>query len=86
MSEAADLRTDLKGTRSGAKWFRVRSGVKSVSEVVVGTDDQFGRRTARNASGKQIVPRRRRQLLRQNHHGVSGFRQHGSRRGTLCAG
>ena len=43
------LRTDLKALDQARRVVRVHGGVKSV-EVVVGTDDQFGRRTARNAS------------------------------------
>ena len=48
------LRTDLKALDQARRVVRVHGGVKSV-EVVVGTDDQFGRRTARNASEKQII-------------------------------
>ena len=76
------LRTDLKALDQARRVVRVHGGVKSV-EVVVGTDDQFGRRTARNASEKQIIAEK---AAAAEYHGVSGFRQHGNRRGTLCAG
>ena len=48
------LRTDLKALDQARRVVRVHGGVKSV-EVVVGTDDQFGRRTARNASEKMCI-------------------------------
>ena len=50
MSEMT-LRTDLKVLDQARRVVRVHGGVKSV-EVVVGTDDQFGRRTARKCVGK----------------------------------
>ena len=58
------LRTDLKALDQARRVVRVHGGVKSV-EVVVGTDDQFGRRTARNASEKQIIAERRRRCCDQ---------------------
>lgn len=78
------LRTDLKALDQARRVVRVHGGVKSV-EVVVGTDDQFGRRTARNASEKQIIAEKAGGAAATEYHGVSGFRQHGNRRGTLCA-
>lgn len=57
------LRTDLKALDQARRVVRVHGGVKSV-EVVVGTDDQFGRRTARNASEKQIIAEKAAALLR----------------------
>lgn len=59
------LRTDLKALDQARRVVRVHGGVKSV-EVVVGTDDQFGRRTARNASEKQIIAEKAAALLRPN--------------------
>ena len=59
------LRTDLKALDQARRVVRVHGGVKSV-EVVVGTDDQFGRRTARNASEKQIIAEKATALLRPN--------------------
>ena len=59
------LRTDLKVLDQARRVVRVHGGVKSV-EVVVGTDDQFGRRTARNASEKQIIAEKAAALLRPN--------------------
>ncbi len=60
------LRTDLKALdQARRRVVRVHGGVKSV-EVVVGTDDQFGRRTARNASEKQIIAEKAAALLRPN--------------------
>lgn len=56
------LRTDLKALDQARRVVRVHGGVKSV-EVVVGTDDQFGRRTARNASEKQIIAEKAAALL-----------------------
>lgn len=58
------LRTDLKALDQARRVVRVHGGVKSV-EVVVGTDDQFGRRTARNASEKQIIAEKAAALLKQ---------------------
>lgn len=58
------LRTDLKALDQARRVVRVHGGVKSV-EVVVGTDDQFGRRTARNASEKQIIAEKAAALLRR---------------------
>ena len=58
------LRTDLKALDQARRVVRVHGGVKSV-EVVVGTDDQFGRRTARNASEKQIIAEKAAALLRE---------------------
>ena len=57
------LRTDLKALDQARRV--VHGGVKSV-EVVVGTDDQFGRRTARNAAEKQIIAEKAAALLRPN--------------------
>lgn len=59
------LRTDLKALDQARRVVRVHGGVKSV-EVVVGTDDQFGRRTARNALEKQIIAEKAAALLRPN--------------------
>ena len=59
------LRTDLKALDQARRVVRVHGGVKSV-EVVVGTDDQFGRRTARNAAEKQIIAEKAAALLRPN--------------------
>ena len=59
------LRTDLKALDQARRVVRVHGGVKSV-EVVVGTDDQFGRRTARNAAEKQIIAEKAATLLRPN--------------------
>ena len=59
------LRTDLKALDQARRVVRVHGGVKSV-EVVVGTDDQFGRRTARNASEKQIIAEKAAALLHES--------------------
>ena len=76
------LRTDLKALDQARRVVRVHGGVKSV-EVVVGTDDQ--------AHGAQCVGKADHcgeggGAAAAEYHGVSGFRQHGNRRGALHAG
>ena len=72
------LRTDLKALDQARRVVRVHGGVKSV-EVVVGTDDA-------QCVGKADHCGEGSGAAAAEYHGVSGFRQHGNRRGTLCAG
>ena len=78
------LRTDLKALDQARRVVRVHGGVKSV-EIVVGTDDQFGRRTARNAAESRSLRRRQRRCCGRIPR-CFWIRQHGNRHGTLCAG
>ncbi len=48
------LRTDLKALDEEKRIVRVHGGAKSVN-VVIGTDDLFGRRAVRNIDAKQII-------------------------------
>ena len=59
------LRTDLKALDQARRLVRVHGGAKSV-EVVVGTDDLLGRRTARNAEAKQRIAQKAVELLHPN--------------------
>lgn len=59
------LRTDLKALDSARSLVRVHGGAKSV-QVIVGTDDQLGRRIARNADAKLSIAQKAVQLLRPN--------------------
>lgn len=59
------LRTDLKALDQARRLVRVHGGAKSV-DVVIGTDDLLGRRTARNAEAKQLIAQKALTLLRPN--------------------
>ncbi len=57
------LRTDLKALDDEKKIIRVHGGAKSVN-VVMGTDDLFGRRAVRNISSKQKIAEKAASLIR----------------------
>lgn len=59
------LRTDLKALDAARRLVRIHGGAKSV-EVVVGTDDLFGRRAVRNAEAKQRIAQKALSLIRPN--------------------
>ncbi len=78
------LRTDLKALDQARRVVRVHGGVKSV-EVVVGTDDQFGRqRRAMRRKSRSLRRRQRRCCGRIPRCFWIPAARH--RRGTLCAG
>lgn len=59
------LRTDLKALDEAKKIVRVHGGAKSVN-VVLGTDDLFRRRSARNIEAKQEIVEKALKLIRPN--------------------
>lgn len=56
------LRTDLRALDEQKRVIRVHGGVRSV-QVVIGTDDLFGRRAARNTAQKQAIAEKAVKLL-----------------------
>ena len=59
------LRTDLKTLDAENRIVRVHGGAKSV-DIVLGTDDLFGRRTVRNVEAKQEIVRKALEFVRPN--------------------
>lgn len=59
------LRTDLKALDEDKRIVRVHGGAKSVN-VVIGTDDLFGRRAVRNIDAKQIIAEKALKLIHPN--------------------
>lgn len=59
------LRTDLKNLDQANRIIRVHGGAKSV-DIVLGTDDLMGRRSARNVEAKQEIVHKALGLIRPN--------------------
>lgn len=59
------LRTDLKFLDEARKIVRIHGGAKSV-EVVLGTDDDIGRRTVRNQEEKEIIAEKMLPFMKPN--------------------
>lgn len=75
------LRTDLKNLDEDKKIVRIHGGARSV-DLVVGTDDYFGRRSVRNVDAKRIICMKAKEMIRP---GTSFFLDSGSTTTTLAA-
>ena len=58
------LRTDLKNLDEDKKIVRIHGGARSV-DLVVGTDDYFGRRSVRNVDAKRIICMKAKEMIRK---------------------